>query len=123
MEQQQLASFRQRLQEHRQEVENDIVQLEQETAEYDESATDFVVTNHIADKASDIFQRVRNIAVMLNLRDTLSLIDHAIERLDQGGYGQCERCRNPISMERLEFLPYATHCIQCQSLQEHARGS
>jgi DnaK suppressor protein len=123
MNKQQIESFRQRLQEHKHEVEADIAELEQETAEYDESATDFVVTNHIADKASDIFLRERNMALIMNLRNTLSLIDHACEELEAGRYGTCERCGDAISMERLEFLPYATQCIDCQSLREQARGA
>lgn len=121
MKQQQLARFRQRLQDQRTEVEGDIDQLRQETVDNDQSTTDFVVTNHIADKASDIFERERNLALVLNLRDTLALIDHALERLEDGSYGLCERCQTPISMERLEFLPYATQCIECQALQEQAR--
>jgi RNA polymerase-binding protein DksA len=123
MDTQQIESFRRRLQEQKAEVEADIAQLEQETAEYDETSTDFVVTNHIADKASDIFLRERNIALIMNLRNTLSLIEHACDELQAGRYGTCERCHNAISMERLEFLPYATQCIDCQSLREQARGA
>ncbi len=44
----------------------------------------------------------------------LSQIDDAIRKLNQGVYGDCEGCGDPIPLARLEALPYATLCIKCQ---------
>jgi DnaK suppressor protein len=44
----------------------------------------------------------------------LAHIDVALERMRQGDYGQCEGCGQAIPLARLQALPYATMCIQCQ---------
>jgi DnaK suppressor protein len=48
------------------------------------------------------------------LRDVVS----ALQKLDDGGFGACERCSEPISEKRLEALPFARHCIGCQRVIE-----
>jgi len=51
-------------------------------------------------------------------------IESAIEKLDEGTYGICELCNKLINLERLKFLPFATHCIKCQELSEiRSKGS
>jgi DnaK suppressor protein len=42
----------------------------------------------------------------------------ALQKLDEGGFGDCERCGEPIAERRLEALPFARHCIGCQRLIE-----
>jgi DnaK suppressor protein len=42
----------------------------------------------------------------------------ANKRLDEGGYGWCERCGNPIPVERLAAFPSATLCVTCKQLEE-----
>jgi len=44
------------------------------------------------------------------LRDVLA----ALRKLDEGGFGECERCAEEISQKRLEALPFARYCIECQ---------
>jgi DnaK suppressor protein len=41
-------------------------------------------------------------------------IEHALERLDTGGFGVCERCGGDIGPSRLEIVPYATRCGDCE---------
>jgi DnaK suppressor protein len=48
------------------------------------------------------------------LRDVVT----ALQKLDDGGFGACERCSEPISEKRLEALPFARHCIDCQRVIE-----
>ena len=48
------------------------------------------------------------------LRDVVS----ALQRIDDGNFGTCERCSEPIAEKRLEALPFARHCISCQRLIE-----
>jgi len=48
----------------------------------------------------------------------LVLIDNAIERFREGSYGQCEVCNNKIPLARLNALPYAMTCIDCQRAVE-----
>lgn len=122
MNRQQLEVFRQRLLQHKQSVEEDIASLREELAGFnDESRTDFAAANHPADKASDFVERERHMALIDNLGSTLRLANEALERLEAGTYGICQNCGQQISLERLEALPYATLCINCQSRQEHLR--
>ncbi|HUF80945.1 MAG TPA: TraR/DksA family transcriptional regulator [Burkholderiales bacterium] len=44
----------------------------------------------------------------------LASIENALERIREGGYGVCENCNKPIPMARLQALPYAVTCIECQ---------
>ena len=44
----------------------------------------------------------------------LAHIEKALERMRDGTYGLCEGCNNSIPLARLQALPYATFCIQCQ---------
>jgi DnaK suppressor protein len=45
-------------------------------------------------------------------------VDRAIDRLGEGNYGWCERCGNPIPVERLAAFPSATLCVSCKQLEE-----
>jgi len=56
-----------------------------------------------------IFLNRNSIDVML-LRE----IREALERIDDGEYGHCGECDEPISKKRLEAIPWARHCIECQ---------
>ena len=48
-------------------------------------------------------------------------IQKAIDKIDSGTYGECEECGKTVGADRLRFLPFATHCIKCQSLAEIRR--
>ena len=48
------------------------------------------------------------------LRDVVS----ALQRIEDGSYGSCERCGEAISEKRLEALPFARYCITCQRVVE-----
>src|SRR5690606_29213937 len=46
-------------------------------------------------------------------RETIAETELALRRLDDGTYGQCERCGEEISLARLEAVPHARHCVAC----------
>lgn len=48
----------------------------------------------------------------------LMQVEQALARLKQGRYGLCEQCEKKIPVERLNALPYSTHCIACQRERE-----
>jgi DnaK suppressor protein len=50
-----------------------------------------------------------------SLRETLGDIDNALEKIDKGTYGICERCGKPVGEDRLAAMPAARLCIQCAS--------
>ena len=51
-------------------------------------------------------------------RQVLQLINEALIRIEDGTYSYCVHCENPIQPKRLEAVPWASHCIECQSLLE-----
>jgi DnaK suppressor protein len=51
----------------------------------------------------------------------LAHIERALERMREGSYGICEGCGKKIPAARLQALPYATMCVQCQNRQEQGR--
>ncbi len=53
-----------------------------------------------------------------NARDNLVLVEEAITRIDDGTYGVCESCGNPIGKMRLQAFPRATLCMECKQRQE-----
>ena len=50
--------------------------------------------------------------------ERVTQVERALERLDEGSYGWCERCGNPIPVERLAAFPSATLCVTCKQLEE-----
>ena len=61
-------------------------------------------------------------ALTLAAEWALSEIDSALQRLDEGSYGICERCAEPIPWERLEVLPMSRLCTPCQYLADSCRS-
>lgn len=50
-------------------------------------------------------------------RQSLAQVTAALQRIDDGAYGYCERCGGEIPRERLEILPHARFCVPCQEKQ------
>ncbi len=59
----------------------------------------------------------RKLALEDNLRSQLTLVDHALRKLEEGSYGRCDACGQIIPEERLQALPYANLCIKCKANQ------
>ena len=74
--------------------------------------------NLMADDASDTFELEKTLALQRNLQILLQKTGRALQKLDQGTYGLCDECNNPIDPARLEALPQANLCIQCKARQE-----
>ena len=71
-------------------------------------------TGDLVDAALDAVQgEVSSQLVEVESRE-LTRIEHALERMEKGEYGQCEYCGCNIPMARLTALPYASFCIKCQ---------
>ena len=52
--------------------------------------------------------------------DILSQVDAAVQRIEDGGYGRCGNCGEPIPRTRLDAVPYAAECVRCASQREAA---
>jgi len=75
----------------------------------------------LADTATELYTQEFNYSLSENDRNQLLLIDQALERLEQGDYGECQDCGEPISEARLKALPWAVYCINCQEKREVVR--
>ena len=68
---------------------------------------------HDPEGATIAFERQHVAALLSQAREHLAAIDAALRRLDEGSYGRCERCGQPIGAGRLAARPAATTCIGC----------
>jgi len=118
VEKEAIKGIRARLEQERASLQSDIESL---AAENQAQQDDYGVGNHVADDATEVFTRERNLALRGNAQDLLAQVDTALVRLDEGTYGICARCSREIAPERLDALPYAIYCITCQSQVEHER--
>ncbi len=71
-----------------------------------------------ADVAADDMDRKMLETIGSKDMKRMRLIDSALTRIEQGKYGSCMRCGKKIPKERLEAIPYALMCIECQSADE-----
>ena len=53
-----------------------------------------------------------------HLRKLLAQVEYALHQFDEGSYGLCDNCGQPIEPARLEALPYSTLCLNCKTLEE-----
>ena len=65
--------------------------------------------------ASQVFDQQRDLALRERAVQHLELVGAALARLDDGTFGVCLRCSRAIATARLEALPWAAHCIDCQT--------
>ena len=84
----------------------------------DETGEDAVYDNHLADTATETYDRELDYSLEENSEHVLTEIDAALKRIADGTYGQCTNCGTQIPEERLEARPYATLCIECQRHRE-----
>jgi len=75
-------------------------------------------TMDIGDEASDLSNR--QLLLSLNEADRKKLLDieEALERIEEGTYGICEECGEPISIKRLEVNPTSIYCVECKTRLE-----
>jgi YteA family regulatory protein len=72
--------------------------------------------NHSGDLAEETFEREKDLGLLGNLKAQLQRVEAAQERLRDGSYGTCQRCGRPIPEERLEALPWAEFCRECEEI-------
>ena len=70
---------------------------------------------HMADLGTDNFEQEFTLSLMESDAGILGKIEAALERIEDGTYGQCEECGAKIPKTRLNAIPYATMCVKCAS--------
>lgn len=106
-------ALRERLQNQRAEIVN---MYKQDVRAGQESADDG--TEDIVDRANNAYNRELMFSLSDVERQTLLQIENALTRMDDGGYGRCANCGQQINLLRLEAVPWARFCIDCQELAE-----
>jgi DnaK suppressor protein len=76
-------------------------------------------TQDIADQAVSSYQKELLFTQGTNGHTQLSLVRLALERIDEGSYGECLQCSSPIGEKRLDALPWTPYCIDCQEKIEN----
>ena len=84
----------------------------------DETGEDAVYDNHLADTATETYDRELDYTLEENSQHVLAEIDAALKRIEDGTYGICTNRGEQSPVERLEARPYATLCIDCQREQD-----
>ena len=71
-----------------------------------------------ADAGAKTFQREHELALTQNARELLELSERALARIDEGTFGVCASCGQPIGKARLQAFPRATLCVTCKQREE-----
>ena len=71
--------------------------------------------------ATQVFEQQRDLALRDRAAQQLELVDAALARLEEGTFGTCLRCGKAIAPARLEALPWAAQCIDCQAIVDRER--
>jgi len=69
---------------------------------------------HMADIATDMYDREFNLGLASNEREILQKIEKAIKRINDKTYGACVECEKSIRLVRLNAIPYVETCLKCQ---------
>jgi DnaK suppressor protein len=113
MDKEMMEGFRQRLLALRKDTAGEVASLRDEGASLGTDGT-----QDVGDDAANTYARQMLLGLSERERGLLREIDEALDRIDEGSYGDCEECGEPIGEARLKALPYATLCVDCKADRE-----
>jgi RNA polymerase-binding protein DksA len=105
------------LKEHQDRLTTIVGQSEQELAGLMRDAGDGAGQDQ-ADVGATSFERDHELTVLAKERETLEQIKRALSHIDDGTFGVCDSCGNPIGKNRLMAVPHATLCMSCKQREE-----
>lgn len=73
---------------------------------------------HMADVATDMYDREFTLGLASNDRELLYQVNEALDRIEDGNYGLCVSCKKSIPASRLKAIPHARTCLKCQETLE-----
>ena len=115
------AEYRTRLEEERTRLTGAVEFLERENPGSIEDELGDITNgsgNHTGDTASATYDRELDEGVEEGVQQTIDDIDAALQRIEEGSYGVCEICGEPIGAQRLSAIPWARLCIDDQRKQD-----
>jgi len=113
MDKKKLDTFKKRLEERQRELRHAVSRTAQDGREADiETAQD------VADRAANSYTKEFLFSQSSSERQTLQMVEGALERIREGSFGECIACGDEINPKRLEAVPWTRHCIACQEKVE-----
>jgi DnaK suppressor protein len=109
--------FRKRLLQAREEIIGQLRQRDLSVQEIGRNGT-----QDIGDESVTTSNRHLLMSLSENERDKLIEVDEALDRIENGTFGMCEECEEPIALRRLEAIPNARYCIRCKESLEKESG-
>jgi len=109
-----LSLIRLKLEQIRQQLIKELDQLiaDDRSSKEQQGASSFRDKEEAAGATSDFERRM---ALATQKRNNLAEVEHALHKLEEGSYGICDSCVQPIESGRMEALPYASHCMTCKA--------
>lgn len=115
---------RRRVEQERERLTTTLAGLEADAEAQKESLQELsVMDEHQADIGTETFEREKDLSIMESVRAGIQDLDRALQRIEDGSYGTCEVCHEPIGDERLEAVPAARFCVDHQSEIERTPAS
>jgi DnaK suppressor protein len=75
------------------------------------------------EEATETLELEKRLVLENRIRQELAGIEHALHKFEEGTYGKCDNCGQPIDPARLEALPQASLCLNCKAQQaKNAKG-
>ncbi len=75
------------------------------------------------EEATETLELEKRIVLEKRIREQLAGVEHALHKFEEGTYGLCDNCGQPIDPARLEALPEASLCMKCKAQQaKNAKG-
>ena len=121
MEKEELLKFKTQLEAERVKIADGINHIERDNlnkSQRDASGDLSGYSFHMADMATDNFDREFSLDLASTEQVVLNRIDEALRKIQEGSYGICENCEKAISFKRLKAVPYAKLCIKCKEDEE-----
>lgn len=107
--------YRRRLREWKSRLTGTVEGMRREALEQDEAAPS---DDSMADHGTAQYDQDLTLTLVEDQQETIQAIDEALARVESTDYGKCDGCKAPIAKARLDALPHAKLCVDCQELLE-----
>jgi DnaK suppressor protein len=105
--------YRKKLLDKQEELLRLVSKSDQDGREADEEGT-----QDPADKAANAYTKEFLFHQSNDNRQILVLVNEALDRIKDGSYGTCQACGDEVQVKRLDAVPWARHCIECQEKED-----
>lgn len=126
MKKAELEKYKKLLLDKKEDVLNELKHIQMDTlnkSQRDASGDLSGYTLHMADVATDNYDREFSLGIATGGQKILYDIDEALKRIEDKEFGNCQLCSKPIPKTRLKVVPYTKYCLVCQKAEESKKKS